>query len=59
MERIRKRLKPEIVTDFMKTIATCLTLYTLNIIPYSINRAATSFIQKDYATVVTIIIVEC
>lgn len=35
---IRKRLKPEIVIDFIKTIATCFTLYTVNIIPYSMIR---------------------
>lgn len=35
---IRKRLKPEIVIDFIKTIAIYLTLYTVNIIPYSMIR---------------------
>lgn len=54
-----KKSKPEIVIDFIKTIATSLTLHTVNIIPYSMIRSTKLCIQKDYSMVITIIIVEC
>lgn len=43
---IRKKLKPEIVIDLIKTIAKSLTLHTVNIIPHSMIRPTKLCIQR-------------